>query len=87
VKEHWKIAGCTVLIGLLGPYIGLQIAERFAPIENPQQAIKPEGDDHSPDSPRDGYTPLVVGVLTLVVLGYQTVIFNRQARIAVVKFR
>jgi hypothetical protein len=87
VKCWIKVAAFITLIGLLGADIGLQTALWFgAPtrqtvIMGEQPVTSAGGKQSASDgdhAPLILYTPLIVGVLTLVVIGYQTFIFRGQ---------
>jgi hypothetical protein len=83
MREGWKIAGTVALLALLGADIGLQVAFRFSPpFTEAQQTIHPEGGQNAAGAGIKDYSPLILGALTLIVLVFQTFIFNRQARIA-----
>jgi hypothetical protein len=87
VRDRTKIAACVMLIALLGADIGLQAALWFgAPTHVGSPAVQQplEAGVYEQTAPSSGkdYTPLIVGVLTLAVLAYQTLIFHRQANIS-----
>jgi hypothetical protein len=87
VKSWIQIGLCVMFIGLLGADIGLHTARWLGspaspPRRAPQQASQLEGSKQNADAPDHDYTTLIIGVMTLLVLGYQTRIFYRQANIA-----
>src|ERR1700679_3236208 len=96
VKCWIKVAACATLIGLPGANVGLQIVLWFdAPtrqrIVAPQQVVQHEGGPKTPSSEKTNdidIIPLiaaglggVTGFLTLLVIGYQTIIFRGQHKI------
>jgi hypothetical protein len=87
VRDSVKIAAYVMLIAMLAADMGLQAALWFgSPTRDAVPAVRQplETKDREQIKPFPGndYTPLIVGVFTLVILAYQTQIFRRQASIS-----
>jgi hypothetical protein len=89
VKCWVKVGAFVALIGLLGADIGLQTvlwfgAPRPVTIETPKNPVLSEGGQKSKGAPDEGHTPLIpdtaliVGALTVLVIGYQAFVLRGQ---------
>jgi hypothetical protein len=86
VREGYKIAGWVALLALLAANIGLEATRAFAPpLQQHVNQMKQPADAASQAAPLN--TPdyenpnVVIGILTLIVLGFQAWVFRRQASI------